>query len=63
MKTKTPKIAIHKYPSRSDVHLRRLFAVIREYVEALERGVFNYRPCWNCGSCDFREQHCQQWNG
>lgn len=63
VKTKTPKIAVHTYPSRGEVHFRRLFAVIREYLDALDRGVFNYRPSWSCGSCDFREQHCQQWSG
>ena len=44
IKTKTPKVATHKYESRSDGHFRRLFAVIREYLDALDRGVFNYRP-------------------
>ena len=63
IKTKTPKIATHKYESRCDAHFRRLFAVIREYLDALGRGVFNYRPSWSCGSCDFRDKHCQQWSG
>jgi CRISPR/Cas system-associated exonuclease Cas4 (RecB family) len=63
IKTKTPKVATHQYQARTDEHFRRLFALIREYLDALERGVFNYRPSWSCGSCDFREQHCHQWSG
>lgn len=36
IKTKTPKIEFHGYPSRSEAHFRRLFAVIREYLDSLE---------------------------
>ena len=37
IKTKTPKVEFHPYPARTDVHFRRLFAVIREYLDALDR--------------------------
>jgi len=63
IKTKVPKVETHRYPARTDAHFRRLFALIREYLDALDCGVFNYRPSWNCGSCDFRDTHCPAWCG
>ena len=61
VKTKTPKF--HGYPARTDVHFRRLFAVIREYLDALDRGQFSFRPGFHCGMCDFAGSHCQEWGG
>lgn len=52
VKTKTPKIITHCYPSRSDEHFERFFGIVREYLDALDRGVFNYRPSWNCSMCE-----------
>jgi len=63
IKTKTPKVEGHRYPARTDAHFRRLFAVIREYLDALDTGRFNYRPGWGCAMCDFRESHCLKWCG
>ena len=48
IKTKTPKVEVHRYPARSDAHFRRLFAVIREYLDAIHTGRFSYRPGWGC---------------
>ena len=62
IKTKVPKCEFHPYPARSDDHFRRLFAVIREYLDALDSGKFNYRPGWGCGMCDYRRE-CQAWDG
>jgi CRISPR/Cas system-associated exonuclease Cas4 (RecB family) len=62
IKTKTPKIEFHGYPARTAAHFRRLFAVIREYLDALDSGRFNYRPGFGCGMCDYRE-HCARWSG
>ena len=62
VKTKTPKIEIHHYPARSDLHFRRLFAIIREYFDSLDAGKFNYRPGFACGMCDHRER-CRAWAG
>jgi len=63
IKTKKPKIEVHDYPARDEVRFRRLFAVIREYLDALDRGRFNFRPGWSCGMCDFRDGSCRQWAG
>ena len=62
IKTRAAKVEFHRYPPRTDAHLRRLFAVLREYADALDRGRFNYRPGFGCSMCDFRE-HCRSWTG
>ena len=62
IKTKIPKCEFHPYPARSDAHFTRLFAVIREYLDALDSGRFNYRPGFGCSMCDYRRE-CQTWNG
>ena len=63
IKTKQPKVELHPYAARTDAHFRRLFAVIREYLDALDSGRFNYRPGFGCGMCDFRGTHCSRWCG
>lgn len=63
IKTKQPKIETHRYPPRTDSHFRRLFAVLREYLDALHAGRFNYRPGFGCGMCDFRDGQCSSWAG
>ena len=62
VKTKTPKIEYHRYLPRTEAHLRRLFTVLHEYVDALDTGRFNYRPGFGCGMCDFKS-HCRAWLG
>ncbi len=62
VKTKKPKIECHEYPARCEAHLRRLFALIREYLDAVDTGKFNFRPGWCCSMCDFRESHCRAWS-
>jgi CRISPR/Cas system-associated exonuclease Cas4 (RecB family) len=63
IKTKTPKVQTHRYAPRSDVHMRRLFAVIRAYLDDLHSGRYIYRPSWTCSMCSFRETDCRQWQG
>ena len=60
VKTKTPRIEFHAYSARTDAHFRRLFAVIREYLDALDAGRFNFRPGFHCGMCDFQTR-CRRW--
>jgi len=62
IKTKTAKVEFHAYPARTEVHFARLFAVLREYLDALDAGRFNFRPGFGCGMCDFRSQ-CSRWSG
>lgn len=63
VKTKTPKVEMHQYPARTERHFRRLFAVLREYLDALDSCRFNYRPGWGCGMCDFCGEQCRAWQG
>ena len=63
IKTKTPKVEYHDYPSRGENHIRRLFTVIRAYLDGLDSGRFVYRPGFGCGMCDFQATHCARWCG
>lgn len=63
IKTKAPKIEFHCFPARTACHFRRLFAVVREYLDALDAGRFSYRPGWGCTMCDVRQTHCRAWSG
>ena len=61
IKTKTPKIEFHRFKARSDSHFKRLFGVIREYLDTLDSGRFNFRPGWGCSMCEHRDTHCRRW--
>jgi CRISPR/Cas system-associated exonuclease Cas4 (RecB family) len=63
VKTKTPKIERQRYERRQERHFRRLFAVLREYLDALDRGRYSYRPGWSCQACALRDSHCLVWDG
>jgi hypothetical protein len=58
VKTKTPKIMTHRFPTRSDDHFCRFFGLVREYLDNLDRGIYNYRPGWACGMCDHNGMCC-----
>ena len=63
VKTKTPQVHFHRYPARDERHFRRLFAVIRAYLDDLHSGRFVFRPSWSCASCEFCEGACKGWSG
>ena len=63
IKTKTPKVEFHRYPRRSAAHFRRLFAIIRAYLDDLDAGRFVIRPGWGCASCEFKDGPCRAWLG
>lgn len=63
IKTKTPKIAFHPFEARQPQHFRRLFAVIRAYLDDLEQRQFVYRPGWTCGMCEFSAGTCGERRG
>ena len=44
VKTKMPKIEIHRYAPRTDRHYRRLLSVIRAYLDAVDAGRFVFGP-------------------
>ncbi len=63
IKTKKPKLDFHRYEPRSQLHFRRLFAAIRAYLDKLDSGMFIFRPGMGCNMCEYRNDHCQRWNG
>lgn len=63
VKTKTPKIETHRYAARGERHFRRLFSVVRAYLDDLDSGRFVFRPGLGCGMCDFRKSFCSTWSG
>jgi hypothetical protein len=63
VKTKTPQVHFHHYRSRDEQHFRRLFAVIRAYLDDLDSGQFVFRPSWGCASCEFLYGACGKWSG
>jgi len=54
VKTKTPKIEFHRYAARDERHFRRLFAVVRAYLDDLDSGKLLFRPGFGCVMCEFR---------
>ena len=63
VKTKTPRVENHRYGPRSQAHYLRLFAVIRDYLDALDAGNYVIRPSHLCTACEFSSSHCAQWVG
>jgi len=58
VKTKVPKVNVYRFPRRTDEHFDRFFGLIREYLDALDRGIYNYRPSWACSMCDHNGTCC-----
>ncbi len=54
VKTKAPKVEFHRYAARNEKHFRRLFAVVRAYIDDLDSGRFLFRPGLGCAMCEFR---------
>lgn len=63
IKTKTLQIQFHRYPARAEQHFGRLFAVIRQYLDALDSRRFVFRSGWGCASCKFCHGACRAWAG
>jgi putative RecB family exonuclease len=63
VKTKVPQVQFHRQSPRTQVHFRRLFAVIEAYLDDLRSERFVFRPGWTCSMCEFRDTHCRRWSG
>ena len=63
VKSKTPQVHFHRFQARTDAHLRRLFSVVRAYLDDLDAGRYVYRPGFGCGMCDYRDRCCVAWDG
>lgn len=62
VKTRQPEIEFQRYTAREPRHYRRLFHLIRAYLDDLRSERFLYRPSWGCSWCEFRQRHCDQWD-
>jgi hypothetical protein len=58
VKTKVPKINVYRFPAREDDHFTRFFDLVREYLDALDKKVFNYRPGFSCSMCEHNYSCC-----
>ena len=63
VKTKVPQVQFHRQAPRTQVHFRRLFAVIEAYLDDLRSERFVFRPGWTCSMCEFRDTHGRRWSG
>ena len=59
--TKTPQLQVQRWPARTEVHFRRLLAVIRAYMAAGQAGRVIYRPSLACSWCEYRDTACRTW--
>ena len=63
IRTKTPKVEIHKFDTRREQHFARLFSVIRAYENSLRESSFFIRPGIECSFCDYRPSRCTEFAG
>lgn len=63
IKTKSPQIEQHRFPPPSGREFGRLFALVREYLDALDCGRFVIRPGLGCALCEHRDNRCRDWEG
>ncbi len=58
--TKVPKISVLRFPSQGEQRMRRLFRIVRAYLDDLDSGRFVHRPGWTCASCEFIGGPCNR---
>jgi hypothetical protein len=63
IKTRSPRVETHRYPARTTRHYRRLYSVIRAYLDDLHAQRFVFRPGFSCATCEFRDTNCRHWEG
>ena len=63
VRTKAPKIEMHSFPARSGFHFRRLFHLVRAYLNDLDADRFVFRPGFGGRMCDYCQTHCREWGG
>jgi putative RecB family exonuclease len=62
VKTKTPKLVITETGPMLEYQRNRLFRLMENYVEGLDRGDFVPAPGFGCMGCEFLNE-CRQWSG
>jgi hypothetical protein len=63
IKTKHPRVENHRFVRRTLAHYRRLFAIVRGYLDTLDSRKYGIRPSHLCAACEFARSHCAQWVG
>jgi putative RecB family exonuclease len=62
IKTKTPKIVVTVAEPMLEYQRNRLFRLMEDYVEGLDRGNFIPAPGFGCMGCEYLNE-CRKWNG
>jgi len=62
VKTKTPKLVITEAGPMLEYQRNRLFRLMENYVEGLDRGDFVPAPGFGCMGCEFLNE-CRKWDG
>jgi len=62
VKTKTPKLIITPAEPMMEYQRNRLFRMLEDYVDGLERGDFVPAPGFGCMGCEFLHE-CRKWDG
>ena len=53
VKDRGSSVECHRYQAADDQRVHRFFNIVREFIAALRRQQFTFRPHWSCKSCDF----------
>jgi hypothetical protein len=62
IKTKVPKVVITEAGPMLEYQRNRLFRLMEDYVDGLDRGDFIPSPGFGCLGCEFLHE-CRKWNG
>jgi len=62
IKTKVPKVVITEAGPMLEYQQNRLFRLMEDYVEGLERGDFIPSPSFGCMGCEYLH-NCKAWDG
>lgn len=62
VKTKVPKIIVHRLPPATESDKARFWSVVAVALDGIAHGRFHPQPGMHCSWCHFRKE-CAQWNG
>lgn len=62
IKTKTPKVLVHREPPADELRKQRFVALANAYIAGVRGGRFHPQPGLHCTWCSFRTE-CQAWKG
>lgn len=62
VKTKTPKVIVHRLPPATEADKARFFSIAQAAIDGVYHERFHPQPSMQCSWCSFREE-CSQWTG